>query len=138
MLQQMLSEESCWCEWLKIAACLQGWFCIISCSAPIIKAVNLISSTLHNSFPLSWGLAAQSSVLPQHVLGTSSSQGAACVRYHLNCPKCRALIWSTQTFHGALKRALPCIIWLHLLKLYRQKISAGASAELNDAIVTTD
>lgn len=56
MLQQMLSEESCWHEWLKIEACLQGWFCIISCSAPIIKAVNLISSTLHNSLPPLLGL----------------------------------------------------------------------------------
>lgn len=115
-------EESCWHEWLKIEACLQGWFCIISCSAPIIKAVNLISSTLHNSLLPLQGLVCVQFCTASACAGNIFIPGRLhSHEYHLNCHESRAPFSSTQTLRRAFWRAHPWIIWLLLLKPYRQK-----------------
>lgn len=118
----MLSEESCWHEWLKIEACLQGWFCIISCSAPIIKAVNLISSTLHNSLLSLQGLACLQLCTASAYARNSFIPGQLrSHKYHLNCHESRAPFSSAQTLHRAFERAHTGIVWLLLLKPDRQK-----------------
>lgn len=102
VVQQMLSEESCWHEWLKIEACLQGWVCIISCSAPIIKAVNLISSTLHNSLLSLQGLVCLQLCTAWAYAGNIFIPGQLCShKYHLNCHEPRAPFSSAQTLHRA-------------------------------------
>lgn len=118
----MLSEESCWHEWLKIEACLQGWFCIISCSAPIIKAVNLISSTLHNSLlPLQGLVCVQLCTASSYAGNIFIPEHLCSHEYHLNCHESCAPFSSTQSLCRVFWRAHPWIIWLLLLKPYRQK-----------------